>query len=56
MIPVMAVWFKLAEGFRGPCVCREVVAGEIAGGVVMKAGAPAFEELTAVRKHATGRI
>ena len=52
MIPLIAVWFKLTEGFRGPCACGEVVTGEIAGGVVMKAGPPAFEGLTAVRKHA----
>ena len=53
MIPLIAVWFKLTEAFTGPCACGEVVTGEIAGGVVMKAGSPALEELTAVRMHAT---
>ena len=52
MIPLIAVWFKSAEGVTGPGACGEVVTREIAGGVVMKAGSPAFEGLTGVRKHA----
>ena len=49
MIWLMSASFRSAEA---ACACVEVAIGEIADGVVRKAGSSALEEPTAVRKHA----